>query len=360
MIKKQKYLFIDRDGTLIVEPADHQIDTLEKFALMPGVIPALIQLKKAGFTFVMVSNQDGLGTPDYPQETFEKVQNLLLQILGSQGIEFKSIHICPHWEADACECRKPRIGLLMEYLTKQTIDKESSYVIGDRECDLELAKRLDIQGLKLDENSGWEWLAKYIIQKPRCATVHRKTSETDIQITVNLNEETTSKINSGISFFDHMLEQLAKHAGFSLMLKAQGDLEIDDHHTVEDIGIALGQALSQALGDKRGIGRYGFLLPMDEALATVAIDLSGRPFTAFQGFQFNGNFHRETIGNFSTELVPHFFRSFSDALGATLHIKIEGENTHHMIESIFKGVGRSLKQAIQKTGDSIPSTKGVL
>lgn len=356
-MKQQKILFIDRDGTLIVEPEDKQIDRLDKLALMPNVIPALLSLKEAGYRFVMVTNQDGLGTASFPQEAFTAPHEIMLSLFASQGIYFEAVHICPHFFEDNCRCRKPEVGLVMDYLVSQQIDRAYSYVIGDRVTDLQLADKMGIQGVLIgsDKTPSWDEIVNHIKGKSRHATVIRKTKETDIEITVDLDNNEKNSIQTGIAFFDHMLSQLAKHGGFSLEAKVKGDIEIDDHHTVEDTALALGQALHQALGDKKGIGRYGFVLPMDEALAQVAIDICGRSY-----FDFQGRFPREKIGLLSTECVPHFFRSLAEDLGAALHISIQGENTHHMIEAIFKAVGRSLRQAFQTVDNSIPSTKGIL
>lgn len=355
-MSKQKILFIDRDGTLINEPDDKQIDTLEKLALEPGVIPALLKLKSLGYRFVMLSNQDGLGTINYPQRQFECVQEKLLSLLSSQGITFDAIHICPHWEADLCECRKPRLGLVLDYLAMPDLDRQRSYVIGDRETDCLLAERMRLKGfLYSKEKNDWSAIVTQIEDKNRVATLQRKTTETMIDASVNLDKEHVIKINTGLSFFDHMLEQIARHGGMSLELKAVGDLDIDDHHLIEDTALVLGSVLRQALGDKCGTNRYGFLLPMDEALVEVALDLSGRPY-----FSFDGTFSRERVGDLSTEMVPHFFQSLAFALKATLHLRMRGSNAHHQVESLFKGFGRAFRDAKQISGVGIPSTKGVL
>lgn len=356
-MNQQKYLFIDRDGTLIEEPSDQQIDSLEKLKLMPGVISALQQLSQAGFRFVMITNQDGLGTDRFPMERFLGPQKMLLQIFESQGIQFEDIKICPHLQEERCDCRKPKVGLLLDYLKEQVINRERSFVIGDRDSDQELARNVGIPGLRFIPKKGTQWneITNTILNRSRKAVINRKTDETDITIAVNLDESGKRKIETGIEFFDHMLDQLAKHANINLQIQAKGDLDLDDHHTIEDTALVLGCALKKALGDKRGIGRYGFLLPMDESLAEVAIDLSGRPY-----FEMRGSFNQDRIADFSTAMVPHFFRSFSDTIGAALHIKIRGENAHHMVEAIFKGVGRTLKEAFAKSDQAIPSTKGVL
>jgi imidazoleglycerol-phosphate dehydratase/histidinol-phosphatase len=352
-----RVLFIDRDGTLLVEPPDQQVDCLQKFELVPGVIPALCALRDAGYTFVMVSNQDGLGTPSFPEESFRQPHELLRSVLSSQGITFTAEFICPHVAADACNCRKPKTGLLDDYLREHPVDAATSYVIGDRDTDMQLATNLGVPGLRLSSSPGETWpdLARRLVRVHRTAQVERRTKETEIEVAIDLDQEAPISVSTGLGFFDHMLEQIAKHGGFSLQLACRGDLHIDEHHTVEDCALALGQALRAALGDKRGIQRYGFLLPMDEALAQVAIDLSGRPY-----FVFEGRFGRDQVGQLPTELVPHFFRSLAETLGAAINIKVSGENTHHMIEACFKGVGRALRQALRVTATELPSTKGML
>lgn len=354
-MSRPRVLFIDRDGTLIEEPADFQIDSLQKFRLVPGVIPALLALRDAGYVFVMVSNQDGLGTESFPEPSFREPHEFLKRLLASQGIRFESEFICPHFASDNCQCRKPKTGLLDEYLRQTSIDVENSYVIGDRETDLQLARNLGIRGLLIGADADWPAIVAQLTRTVRAAEITRRTKETDISVVVNLDREAPIHVQTGLGFFDHMLEQIAKHGGFSLELTCKGDLHIDEHHTVEDCALALGQALRTALGDKRGIQRYGFLLPMDEALAQVAIDLSGRAY-----FVFEGQFGRDSVGQLPTELVPHFFRSLADTLGAAVNIKVAGENTHHMIEACFKGVGRALRQAIRIEGSELPSTKGTL
>lgn len=357
MTTQQKILFIDRDGTLIEEPEDKQIDSMEKLAFIPGVMHALLQLKAAGYTFVMVSNQDGLGTDSLPHIHFEPPHDMMLRVFSSQGITFDGIHICPHKPSDNCHCRKPKPGLLLDYLKEQKIDRDHSFVIGDRQTDVELAENLGIRGILFGsvETPTWPAVVQSILSRPRAAKIVRKTKETEVSVSVDLDHPDVISVHTGIGFFDHMLEQIAKHGGFSLTLSVQGDLHIDEHHTVEDTAITLGETLRKALGDKLGIGRYGFLLPMDESLAQVALDLSGRFY-----FSFDGKFPRDRVGDLATELVPHFFHSLAEGLKATLQITVKGENTHHMIESMFKGVGRTLRQAFAKTGTSLPSTKGAL
>ena len=355
----RRILFLDRDGTLVEEPPDEQVDRLEKVRLFPGVIPALLRLKDAGYSFAMVTNQDGLGTPSFPLQQFETTQAFILGLFASQGIEFEHVFICPHFKHQNCDCRKPRLGALKDFLAITVLDKARCFVIGDRDTDLEFAHNLGVQGLRLGLSGGdgesWPAIATRIASVARRATVHRKTKETDITISVDLSRTDATSISTGIGFFDHMLEQVAKHGGFSLQLTSSGDLHIDEHHTVEDCALALGSALREALGEKRGIGRYGFVLAMDEAEAQVALDLSGRPY-----FVWDGHFNREKIGELPTELVSHFFRSLAETLGAALHIQVRGENSHHMVESCFKGVGRSLRQAIRLEGSDLPSTKGRL
>ena len=357
-IQMKRVLFIDRDGTLIEEPDDEQIDRIDKVKLLPDVIPALLKLQAAGYELVVVSNQDGLGTASFPEEHFLTTQNFIRDLFTSQGIHFAAEFFCPHFASDNCTCRKPKTGLLTEYL-KRNIDLANSHVIGDRVTDLQLAANLGVNGIRLTtrDHAGESWseIAGRLCKHERTAEVTRKTKETDITVRVNLDQEIPVQIDTGLGFFDHMLEQIARHGGFSLQLTCKGDLHIDEHHTIEDCALALGQALRNALGDKKGIGRYGFLLAMDESLAQVAIDLSGRAY-----FVWEGQFGREQVGQLPSELVPHFFRSLSDTLGAAVNIKVTGENTHHMIEACFKGVGRALRQAFRIEGTELPSSKGVL
>jgi imidazoleglycerol-phosphate dehydratase/histidinol-phosphatase len=352
-------LFVDRDGTLVEEPPDERVDSLEKIRLLPGVVPALLDLKRAGFAFVMVTNQDGLGTMSLPREAFDPAQRFIVNLFASQGIDFEAVFICPHYEREECDCRKPKIGMVRHFLDGVAIDKARSFMIGDRITDLQFAANLGVEGLRVLLNGSaeetWPAIARRILERARCAKVHRQTKETDVAVAVDLSREQPIAVATGLGFFDHMLEQVARHGGFSLQLKCSGDLHIDEHHTVEDCALALGQALREALGDKRGIARYGFLLAMDEAEAQIALDLSGRPF-----FVWEGRFNRERVGELPTELVPHFFRSLTETLGAALHIGVRGENTHHMVESCFKGLGRSLRQAIRLDGNELPSTKGIL
>jgi imidazoleglycerol-phosphate dehydratase/histidinol-phosphatase len=351
----EKVLFIDRDGTLIEEPADNQVDALDKVKLLAGVIPALNQLADSGYRLVMVTNQDGLGTASFPEDDFRLCQEFVLDLFASQGILFDEVFVCPHRSEDACDCRKPRTGLLTNFLATTDLDTKRSAVIGDRQTDLQMAEKIGVPGFLISSDSGWAEVCSALNGQSRQASVERNTKETVIEATVNLDASGPISISTGIGFYDHMLEQIAKHGGFSLQVECNGDLEVDEHHTVEDTAICLGAAIRGALGDKRGIGRYGFLLPMDESESKVSLDLSGRPF-----FVFKGEFPRDQVGGLPTELVKHFFQTLSDSLGAALHIEVCGENTHHMVEACFKSVGRALRQAIRLEGSELPSTKGTL
>ena len=354
-----RVLFIDRDGTLVEEPADEQVDSLAKIRLLPGVIPALLELRRAGFRLVLISNQDGLGTDTFPTATFHEPQDFIRALFASQGIEFDAEFFCPHRAQDGCDCRKPKTGLLTQYLRDHPIDPGHSYVIGDRDTDLQLAANLGLQGLRVRadgaEGATWASVTRKLTQRQRSATVLRRTKETDIRVRVDLDRTAPVAIATGIGFYDHMLEQVARHGGFALELTCTGDLEVDEHHTVEDCALALGQALREALGDKLGIARFGFVLPMDESRAQVTIDLSGRAYAVFEG-----RFGRDSVGGLPTELVPHFFRSLAESLGAAVHVQVQGENTHHMVEACFKATGRALRQAVRIEGTELPSSKGVL
>jgi imidazoleglycerol-phosphate dehydratase/histidinol-phosphatase len=355
-IRKRRVLFLDRDGTLIIEPEDFQIDSLEKLELVDDVIPALLRLKAAGYEFVIVSNQDGLGTASNPFKNFQPAHDKMLSIFASQGIHFVAEHIDPHFESDNSPNRKPGIGMLLDYLKSGELDLGDSWVIGDRKTDLQLAENMGIGSFLCGpDGQGWDAIAHQLCTRPRRAAVIRKTNETQISVEVDLDTSGANEIDTGIGFFDHMLDQVASHGGFRLLLNCKGDLEIDEHHTVEDCALTLGQALDQALGDRRGIGRYGFVLPMDESLAEVAIDLSGRP-----AFEFSADFPRDMVGGLSTEMVSHFFASLSQSLRCALHLKVSGENTHHMVEGLFKATGRALRPALARQGTELPSTKGVL
>jgi imidazoleglycerol-phosphate dehydratase/histidinol-phosphatase len=352
----RKILFIDRDGCLIQEPADEQIDSYAKLDLLPGVIAALQRCVAAGFELVMVSNQDGLGTASFPQETFDGPHALLLRILASQGIRFSEQLIDRSFPHEGLDTRKPGIGMLRHYLSDDGWSRAASAVIGDRETDLQLAENLGVRGFRVGpQGESWEQVAHRLLDAPRTATVQRNTKETRITVSVDLDRTAEPQVHTGLGFFDHMLEQIGKHGGFALSLQCDGDTHIDEHHTMEDCALALGQALKQALGDKRGIGRYGFTLPMDESFASAALDLSGRPY-----FVFEGSFPRERVGDIPTELVPHFFRSLCETMGANLHLSVRGDNAHHMVEGCFKVVARTLRQAIRRVGSELPSTKGSL
>jgi imidazoleglycerol-phosphate dehydratase/histidinol-phosphatase len=353
-------LFVDRDGTLIEEPADFQIDSYEKLRFVAGSIPALLRLRDAGYAFVMVSNQDGLGTPAYPQAAFDGPHALMMQVFESQGIRFRDVLIDRSFPADNAPTRKPGIGLALPYLQDRGIDWTRSAMVGDRETDNSFARNLGIRAFQLRTpqfGGEWDWagIAHALCAEQRRARLARTTRETRIEVEVDLDVATEPEVATGLGFFDHMLEQLGKHGGFALRLRCDGDLRVDEHHTVEDSALALGQALREALGDKRGIARYGFTLPMDEALASAALDLSGR-----SHFVFKGGFARERVGDLPTELVPHFFRSLCDGAGINLPLQVEGDNDHHKIEACFKVVARALRQAIRREGSALPSTKGVL
>lgn len=362
-LPSNRLLIIDRDGTLIKEPADYQIDSFQKLELMPGVIRWLEKIaRETDYKLVMASNQDGLGTESFPEETFWGPHNLLLKILEGEGIIFGDILIDKSFEEDNSPNRKPRTGMFGEYLNGG-YNLAESFVIGDRLTDVQLAKNLGAKSILITAEPNAEadfcvssWKQIYsIVKRQRVALVSRKTNETDISITVNLDGEVNGKINTGVGFLDHMLEQIARHAGIGISVQCNGDLNVDEHHSVEDIAITLGEAIKQALGNKAGIGRYGFALPMDDCEAKVLLDLGGRPF-----YIWKVKFEREKIGDMATELLPHFFQSLSYSLSANIHIKAKGKNEHHKAEAIFKAFARALRQAVKIEGSELPSTKGSL
>ena len=351
----KKAIFIDRDGTLLCEPSDEQIDALGKVVFVPGAISGLKALTGLGYELVMASNQDGLGTPAFPEETFWPAQNLLLRTLEGEGVVFDDILIDPSMPADKSPNRKPGTGMFGKYLDG-SYDLAASWVVGDRETDRQLAENLGAQALLVGEKS-WAEIAETIRSSARSATVARKTRETDIYVRVDLDGKGPSGVDTGLKFFDHMLSQLITHGGIALEIKCKGDLEVDEHHTIEDVGIALGDALRQALGDKRGIDRYGFALPMDESRAIVLLDFGGR-----SELVWDVEFTREYVGDVPTEMFKHFFKSLSDALRANLYVQARGENNHHLAEAVFKAFARSLKQAVRRDVFSydLPSSKGLL
>ena len=375
----KRALFIDRDGTLVEEPpVDYQLDSLEKLAFVPKVMRALYFIRKQlDFEFVMVSNQDGLGTAYFPEETFWPAHNLMLKTLAGEGITFDDILIDPSLPEEQSPNRKPRLGMLGRYLTGE-YDLANSYVIGDRLTDMELAYNLGAKGIWLhphDEEAeqalaayavplqpvfisdDWDRISEFLFAGERRAEVRRTTKETDILVDWNLDGTGKTDIHTGLGFFDHMLEQIGKHSGTDLTIRVKGDLEVDEHHTIEDTALALGEALGKALGDKRGIERYGYCLPMDDCLCRVALDFGGRPWLVWEA-----EFHREKVGDMPTEMFLHFFKSLSDAARMNLNIHAEGTNEHHKIEGIFKALARSIKMAIRRDiyRYELPSTKGAL
>jgi len=374
---KQRVLFLDRDGTLIVEPeGDYQLDTLEKLEFIPGVFRNLYKLRHfTPYRLVIVSNQDGMGTPSYPEEQFRIPHEKMLTAFRNEGIIFDAIHIDPSLPAENSPNRKPRTGMLTGYL-EGGYDLEHSFVVGDRLTDLELARNLGARGIlygpaemkrTVDEaglsgtcqliTSDWDQIYRFLRSGLRHSVVRRVTGETNILVELSLDGEGRTDISTGLGFFDHMLEQIGRHGGVDLVVKAEGDLDVDEHHTIEDTALALGEAFSKAMGDKSGMERYAFVLPMDDALAQVAVDFGGRPW-----IQWNVSFGREMIGEVPTEMFFHFFKSFSDTARCNLSIEATGENEHHKIEAIFKGFARVIRQAVRLDPESnqLPTTKGAL
>ena len=375
---KKRALFIDRDGTLVIEPpVDYQLDSFEKLEFYPKVMRNLFFIRKQlDFEFVMVTNQDGLGTSSFPEDTFWPVHNLMLKTLAGEGVVFDDILIDRSFPEENSPNRKPRTGMLGKYLSDE-YDLANSYVIGDRLTDMELARNLGAKGIWLHENddstagilaghediqpvlvtNDWDQIAEFLFAGERCAEVKRVTKETDIFVSLNLDGKGKTSISTGLGFIDHMLDQIGKHSGMDLTVQVKGDLNVDEHHTIEDTAIALGEALVKALGDKRGIERYGYTLPMDDCLCSVALDFGGRPWLVW-----DVEFHREKIGDMPTEMFLHFFKSLSDAARMNLNIKAEGTNEHHKIEGIFKALARSIKMAVRRDiyHYNLPSTKGVI
>lgn len=361
----EKVLFIDRDGTLIVEPEDQQIDSLEKLAFLPFALSSLSRIaSELDYTLVLVSNQDGLGTASFPEADFHPAQNKMLQMLEAEGIRFADIFIDRSFEADGLPTRKPGTGMLSKYIYGD-YDLANSFVIGDRLTDVQLAENLGAQAIFIGKEGPaataltttcWKDIYRFLQSPPRCVTLRRQTLETAIDIRLNLDGSGKAEIHTGLPFFDHMLDQLARHGAVDLDLSVKGDLDVDEHHTIEDTALALGEAFRIALGKKKGIRRYGFLLPMDDALAHVAIDFGGRPWLVW-----DAEFKREKVGDMPTEMFYHFFKSFSDEARCNLNIRVEGQNEHHKIEAIFKAFARAIRMAVAPSGQfDIPSTKGNL
>jgi imidazoleglycerol-phosphate dehydratase/histidinol-phosphatase len=364
----KKILFIDRDGTIIKEPPeDYQVDSLEKLEFVPGAICTLKKIREElSYLFVMVTNQDGLGTESFPEDTFWPAHNKMLKTLEGEGVTFDEILIDRSFEHENLPTRKPRTGLLTHLLNGK-YDLENSYVIGDRKTDIQLARNLGAKAIFINDTpeesadfsaKSWDEIYRFLRLPERIGKVKRTTNETDIEIVLNLDGTGNTSIHTGMGFFDHMLDQIGRHASVDLKINVNGDLHVDEHHTVEDTAIALGEAFSRALGDKKGVNRYGFLLPMDDSLAQVALDFGGRPWLVWEA-----EFKREKVGDLPTELFYHFFKSFSDAARCNLNIKVEGDNEHHKIEAIFKALAKCIKMAVKRNKDELnklPSTKGLL
>jgi imidazoleglycerol-phosphate dehydratase/histidinol-phosphatase len=362
----KKVLFIDRDGTLVIEPPlDFQLDSLEKLEFYPGVFNVLAKIvRELDYELVMVTNQDGLGTDSFPEETFWPAHNKMMKAFENEGIFFSEVLIDKSFPEDKAPTRKPETGLLQKYIYG-SYDLTNSFVIGDRASDVQLAKNLGSKSVFIGESSeidadlqtsSWEKIYSFLSEIERVGKCVRQTKETKISIEVNFDPGARSNISTGLGFFDHMLEQWSRHGNMGLIIKVQGDLEVDEHHTVEDVGLALGEAFKNAIGSKKGIERYGFMLPMDDCLAQVSLDFGGRPY-----LEWSADFKREMIGDVPTEMFKHFFHSFCDSARCNMNIKAEGENEHHKIESIFKASAKAIKMAVKKNGEfAIPSTKGVL
>jgi len=351
----KKAIFIDRDGTILLEPADEQIDSLEKMEWVPGAISGLKALVGLGYELVIVSNQDGLGTASFPEDTYWPVQNKMLQTLEGEGVVFDDILVDRSFPQDNLPTRKPGTGMLGKYMDG-SYDLAACFVIGDRESDMQLAANLGAKGLQVGQVT-WSEIVRTIRTTERTCLIERNTSETQIRVFVDLDGKAPSSVDTGLKFFDHMLDQIAHHGGISLQVFCKGDLQVDEHHTIEDVGIALGEALKAALGDKRGIDRYGFALPMDESRAIVLLDFGGR-----SELVWDVEFTREYVGDVPTEMFKHFFKSMSDAMKANLYVQARGENNHHLIEGVFKAFARSVKQAVRRDVFSyeLPSSKGLL
>lgn len=359
MIEKQRILFIDRDGTIVEEPHDEQVDALEKVKFTPGVFRNLSFIKqKLDYRLVMVSNQDGLGTESFPEDTFWPAQNFILQTLEGEGVTFDEVLIDRHFPQDNAPTRKPNIGLVQKYMDDPHYDLANSYVIGDRDTDEAFAHNIGCKALILGKDGmTWDKITEIVFAGERTAEVVRTTKETDIRVALSLDGTGKCDIHTGLGFFDHMLEQIGKHGGIDLTVHTKGDLHVDEHHTIEDTALALGECLLKALGSKRGIERYGYALPMDDSFCTVALDFGGRPWLVWEA-----DFQRFYVGDMPTEMFMHFFKSLSDAARMNLFIRAEGQNEHHKIECIFKGFARSLKMAIRRDiyHYELPSTKGTL
>ena len=353
----KKALFIDRDGTILREPEDEQIDSYDKFRFVPGAISALGFLRKhTDYEFVLVSNQDGLGTDSYPESDFWPTQNLMTDILRGEGVEFDAVLIDRSFPEENLPTRKPGTAMLTSYL-QGDYDMSACWVIGDRQTDAQLAVNMGCRSLVLGDDMDWPKITELIFAGERTAQVCRKTHETDIDVRLCLDGHGKSDIQTGLGFFDHMLEQIAKHGMVDLYVRCHGDLHVDEHHTIEDTGIALGECILRALGDKRGIERYGYCLPMDDCLCQVALDFGGRPWLVW-----NAEFHRERVGEMPTEMFLHFFKSLSDSARMNLNVQATGQNEHHKIEGIFKAFARSLRMAVRRDVEHfyLPSSKGVL